>query len=151
MMESTMFSPNDFDRGPRLPLLWLWGPILLGAVLITALTLAVRATQGFPNIELADAIRQADAAGDPLLAEVATFDWDRVCVFPPEASMDDVDERLGIDWGVIGGDGMSDRRQLLVFANGDAVVTHVFVPGGTVDAPEGLGDCRGPDEASTRL
>ena len=54
-----MFSPNDFDRGPRLPLLWLWGPILLGAVLITALTLAVRATQGFPNIELADAIRQA--------------------------------------------------------------------------------------------
>jgi hypothetical protein len=146
-----MFSPSDFDRGPRLPLLWLWVPILLGTVIITALVIAVRATQGFPDIDLADAIRKADAGGDPMLAEVATFDWDRVCVFPPEASMDDVDARLGIDWGVIGGDGMSDRRQLLVFVDGDAVVTHVFVPRGTVDAPEGLGDCRSPDEESTRL
>jgi hypothetical protein len=151
MMEWTMFSPHDFDKGPRLPLLWLWGPILLGALLITALTVAVRATQGFPNIELADEIRQADAAGTPLLAEVADFDWDRVCVFPPEASIDDVDARLGIDWGVIGGDGMSDPRQLLVFVDGDAVVTHVFVPGGTVRAPGEGGDCRGPDEESTRL
>ena len=146
-----MFAPSDFDRGPRLPLLWLWGPMLLGALLITALTIGVRATQGFPNIELADAIRQADAGGTPMLAEVADFGWDRVCVFPPEASIDDVDARLGIDWGVIGGDGMSDPRQLLVFVDGDAVVTHVFVPSGTVDAPEGLGDCRGPDEESTRL
>ena len=146
-----MFSRDDFDRGPRLPFLRVLGPIVVGGLIITGLVVAARASQGFPDIDLADAIRRADEAGDPMLADVATFGWDRVCVFPPDVTTEQVDDVLGFDWGVVGGDGTSDRRQLLVFLADDAVVTHVFVPRGTVDAAEGTGDCRGPEEASTRL
>jgi hypothetical protein len=146
-----MFSGSDFDRGSRFPLLWVFGPLIAGALLVTAVTIGVRATQGFPNIELADEIRQASVAGDPLLDEVTEFSWDRACVFPPSATADDVDRVLGIDWGVIGGDQTVDRRPLVVFVDGDRVVTHVFLLRGVMDPAVGGGDCRGPEDESTRL
>jgi len=146
-----MFSRDDFGRGPRWPLLWVMGPLILGAVLITGLGIAARATQGFPNIELADDLRVAGAEGDPLLAEETDFAWDRVCVFPPAATSDDVDELLGFEWGVIGGDPSPDGRLLLVLVDRDRVATHFYLAPGLVDAPTGRGDCRGPEDESTRL
>lgn len=146
-----MFSRDDFGRGPRFPLFWIIGPLILGALIVTGIGIAARATQGFPNIELADDIRIAAAAGDPLLAEVTDFEWDHVCVFPPTATEAEVDALLGFEWGVIGGDPSPDRRTLLVLVRDGEVVTHFFLARGIVPAAIGDGDCRGSDEESTRL
>ncbi|HEX7172107.1 MAG TPA: hypothetical protein VF365_05800 [Candidatus Limnocylindria bacterium] len=145
-----MFSRDDYGRGPRFPLAWVFGPLVIGALLITVLGIAARATQGFPNIELADDIRLAAGSGDPLLADVTPFEWDRVCVFPSSVSMDEVDDLLGFEWGVIGGDPNGDRT-LLVLVRDQAVVTHFFLARGMVAAPAAGGDCRSPDDESTRL
>jgi hypothetical protein len=145
-----MFSRDDYGRGTRFPLLWVFGPLVAGALLITALGIAARATQGFPNIELADDIRVAAESGDPLLAEVTPFEWDRVCIFPSSVDEDDVDGLLGFEWGVIGGDPTGDRS-LLVFVRDDAVETHLFLSGSMLPAPGPSGDCRASDEESTRL
>jgi hypothetical protein len=145
-----MFGRDAYDRGSRFPLAGVFGPLLLGALLITGLGIAARATQGFPNIELADDIRIAAGNGDPLLAEVTPFEWDRACVFPSTASMDDVDDLLGFEWGVIGGDPNGDRL-LLVLVQEDEVVTHMFLAHRMLPAPRGNGDCRSPDDESTRL
>ena len=147
-----MFSRDDLGRGPRFPLLWVFGPFLLGALIVTGIGMIARGTQGFPNIELAEEVRVAAAAGDPLLAEVTgDLDWDRVCLFPPDATKADVDELLGFSWGVIGGDPSPDGRTLIVLASGDEVVTHFFLRTGLMDPAQGAGDCRAPDEESTRL
>ena len=145
-----MFSRDDFGRGPRFPLAWVFGPLLLGALLITGLGIAARATQGFPNIELADDIRIAAGSGDPLLAEVTPFQWDRACIFPSTVDEEDVDAMLGFEWGVIGGDPNGDRP-LLVLVRGDEVVTHMFLGRGLLPPPATDGDCRSPDDESTRL
>ena len=145
-----MFSQDDFGRGARLPLLWVFGPLIIGAVLITGLGIAARATQGFPDIELAERLEQASAAGDPLLADVTDFAWDRVCVFPPHLPKETVDERLGLAWGVVGGGEFEDRN-LVVFVDGDRVVKHMYLRRDTIDDPPAAGDCRGPDDESTRL
>lgn len=147
-----MFSRDDFGRGPRFPLLWVFGPFVLGALLVTGVGILARSTQGFPNIELADDIRMAAAAGDPLLAETTgDLDWDRACVYPPSATKADVDEVLGFGWGVIGGDPSGDGRTLVVLVRDDEVVTHFFLRAGLLEGAQGTGDCRAPDEESTRL
>ena len=146
-----MFSADDFGRGWRLPLLWVFGPLVLGALLVTGLGIAARSTQGFPNIELADEIQDAAAADDPLLADVTDFDWDRVCVFPQRATVDEVDALLGFEWGVIGGDPLGDDRPLLVFVDDGEVVTHLYLQPGFIDPPDPAGDCREPDDERTRL
>jgi hypothetical protein len=147
-----MFSRDDIGRGPRFPLLWVFGPFVLGALLVTGIGILARSTQGFPNIELADEIRMAATAGDPLLAETTSdLDWDRACVFPPSATKSDVDEVLGFSWGVIGGDPSGDGRTLVVLVRDNEVVTHFFLRAGLLDRAEGTGDCRAPDEESTRL
>lgn len=147
-----MFSRDDYGRGPRFPLLWVFVPFVLGALIVTGIGILARSTQGFPNIELADDIRMAAAAGDPLLAETTgDLDWDRACVFPPSATREDVDEVLGFEWGVIGGDPSGDGRTLVVLVRDDEVVTHFFLRAGLLDPAAGIGDCRAPDEESTRL
>ena len=146
-----MFSPDDFGRGRRFPLLWVVGPLLLGALLVTGLGIAARATQGFPNIELAEELEIAASSASPMLADATDFAWDRVCVFRQSASADEVDEVLGLDWGVIGGDPLGDGRLLLVFVRDDEVVTHLYLKRGLLDPPDGEGDCRLPDDERTRL
>ena len=145
-----MFTRDDYGRGPRLPLLWIFGPLVLGAILVTGLGIAARATQGFPNIELADEIQRA-APGKPMLREETDFAWDRVCVFRQSASAEEVDAMLGFEWGVVGGDPLGDGRLLLVFVQDDEVVTHFFLQAGVLDPPDGEGDCRDPDDERTRL
>ena len=145
-----MFARDDVHRGWRLPLLWVFGPLILGALLITALGIGIRATQGFPDIELADELQNAASAGDPLLAEVTNFAWDRVCVFPRNLPREAVDDTLGIDWGVVGGDTI-DNRDLLVFVHDGAVVKHLYLQRGVVGRPAAEGDCRTPEDETTRL
>lgn len=146
-----MFSRDDFGRGRAHPLLWVFGPLVLGALIITGLGIAARATQGFPNIELAAEIEDAAAAGDPLLAETTPFAWDRVCIAPQSATPDDVDELLELEWGVAGGDPLKEGRPLLVFVDGGKVVTHFWMRRGVLDDPPPEGVCYGPDDESTRL
>ncbi|MBW3613122.1 MAG: hypothetical protein KY392_04600, partial [Chloroflexi bacterium] len=86
-----MFARDDVHRGRRFPLLWIFGPLVLGALLVTAIGIGIRATQGFPDIELAEQLEQVAVDGDPLLAEVTDFDWDRVCVFPRRLPKETVD------------------------------------------------------------
>ena len=145
-----MFTRDDYGRGRRLPLLWIFGPLLLGALLVTGLGIAARATQGFPNIELAAEIEGA-AESAPMLRDEAGFAWDRVCVFRQSASAEDVDDALGFEWGVIGGDPLGDGRLLLVFVRDGEVVTHLYLRAGLLDPPDGEGDCREPDDERTRL
>jgi len=145
-----MFSRDDFGRGPRFPLLWVIGPLILGALLVTGLGIIARGTQGFPDLELAERLEQAGSDGDPLLAEATDFAWDRVCVFSSVATKADVDEQLGFSWGVVGGDPYGNR-QLLVFVNEDEVVKHLYLRPNLVDRPVAPGDCRTPDDESTRL
>jgi hypothetical protein len=147
-----MFSRDDFGRGPRFPLLWVFGPFVLGALLVTGLGILIRGTQGFPNIELADDIRMAAAAGDPLLAETTgDLEWDRACIFPPSATKADVDDVLGFSWGVSGGDPSGDGRTLVVLVRADEVVTHFFLRAGVIEPARQDGDCRTPEDESTRL
>jgi hypothetical protein len=146
-----MFARDDVHRGRRWPLLWVFLPLILGALLVTGLGILARASQGFPNVELADEIRQASNAGDPMLAEVTDFEWDRVCLFGPDTPRDEVDARLGLEWGVVGGDTSPDRRVLLVFVSDERVVSHLYLRRGVLDPPADGGDCRAPEDESTRL
>jgi hypothetical protein len=145
-----MFSRDDLGKGTRHPLFWVFGPLVLGALIITGIGILARATQGFPDIELADDLQQLASRSDLRLAEVTDFAWDRVCVFPPYLSKGAVDEKLGLEWGVVGGGDRQDRN-LLVFVDDDRVVKHFYLRRGIVEEPEGGGDCRGPDDESTRL
>ena len=145
-----MFSRDDVHRGRRWPLLWIFGPLVLGALIVTGLGILARATQGFPDIELAERLDQQARTGDSLLAEATDFEWDRVCVFPPDLPKETVDETLGLEWGVVGGDTI-DTRDLLVFVDGDAVVKHLYLRRGLVGEPEPQGDCRAREDESTRL
>jgi hypothetical protein len=146
-----MFTRDDYGRGRRFPLLWVFGPLVLGALLITGLGIAARATQGFPNIELAEELESAAGVGSPMLADETDFTWDRVCVFRQSASVEEVDETLGFEWGVIGGDPLGDGRLLLVFVQDDEVATHLYLRRGLLDPPDGEGDCRDADVERTRL
>lgn len=147
-----MFSRDDYGRGPRFPLLWVFGPFVLGALIVTGIGVIVRGTQGFPDLELAERLEQAGADGDPLLAEATDFDWDRVCVFSPSATEADVDELLGFSWGVAGGDPYDDRVLLVFVRDGThEVVKHFYLRPNLVDRPVPPGDCRLPDDESTRL
>lgn len=145
-----MFSRDDFGRGPRFPLLWVFGPFVLGALIVTGIGMIARGTQGFPDIELAERLEQVGADGDPLLADATDFAWDRVCVFSSSATTADVDEQLGFSWGVVGGDPYGNRV-LLVFVRDDEVVKHFYLRPNLIDHPEPGGDCRGRDAESTRL
>lgn len=146
-----MFSRQDLGKGTAHPLLWVFGPLILGALVITGLGIIARASQGFPDIELAEEIRLAATEGDPLLAEVTPFAWDRVCVVPPRATKADVDALIGRDWGVVGGDAAPSRRMLFVFLNDGEVVRHFFLETGAIPGPAPGGDCRSPDDERTRL
>ena len=145
-----MFSRDDFGRGPRFPLLWVLGPFVLGALIVTGVGILARSTQGFPDLELAERLEQAGADGDPMLADATDFAWDRVCVFTSTATKADVDEQLGFSWGVVGGDPYGNR-QLLVFVHDDEVVKHFYLRPNLIDRPVPPGDCRTPDDESTRL
>lgn len=145
-----MFARDDVSRGWRLPLAWVFLPLLLGVLLVTGLGIAIRATQGFPDIELAEQLQQDASAGNPLLADATDFAWDRVCVFPRDLPKESVDRTLGIEWGVVGGDTI-DNRDLLVFLHDGSVVKHLYLQRGLVGRPEPEGDCRTPTDESTRL
>ena len=145
-----MFSRDDYGRNRAHPLLWVFGPLVLGALVVTGLGIAARATQGFPNIELAADLETA-AGEDPLLAEATPFEWDRVCIAPPDSTADDVDALLGFEWGVIGGDPLEQQRPLLVFVDDDEVVTHLWLRRGVLDDPPAEGVCLEPDDEATRL
>ncbi len=145
-----MFARDDVHRGRRVPLLWIFGPLVLGALLLTGIGIVIRASQGFPDIELAERLQIAAGEGDPLLAEATDFDWDHVCVFPPELPKEAVDRALGFEWGVVGGDTL-DNRDLLVFVRSGEVVRHLYLQRGLVGRPDAEGDCRAPDDESTRL
>ncbi len=145
-----MFSADDASRGWRWPLLWVFLPLILGGLLVTGVGVAVRATQGFPDIELAERLEEVARDGDPLLAEVTDFAWDRVCIFPSKLASETVDETLGIDWGVVGGDRI-DNRWLFVFVRDDEVVKHFYMQRGLVGRPADDGDSRQPDDEATRL
>jgi hypothetical protein len=146
-----MFSRDDFDRGRRLELLWIIGPLVLGALIVTAIGIGARATQGFPNVELAEDVRLASIEGEPLLAEVTDFAWDRACIFGPTVTADEVDAALGFEWGVIGGDPSGDRRNLVVLVRDDDVVTHFFVAPRVLSRGDGGDACLGPEDEQTRL
>ena len=60
------------------------------------------------------------------------------------------DEQLGFPWGVVGGDPYGDR-QLLVFVRDDEVVKHFYIRPIFLDDPVPPGDCRTPEDESTRL
>lgn len=145
-----MFSRDDLERPLRWPLMWVIGPLILGALLVTAIGIGIRATQGFPDLELAERLEELASDGDPLLADVSDFAWDRVCIFPSKLPSETVDETLGIDWGVVGGDRI-DNRWLFVFVRDDEVVKHFYMQRGLVGRPADDGDCRTPDDESTRL
>lgn len=145
-----MFARDDVHRGRRFPLLWIFGPLVLGALLVSAIGIGIRASQGFPDIELAERLEQVAGDGDPLLAETTDFEWDRVCVFPRRLPKETVDETLGLEWGVVGGDTI-DTRDLLVFVRDGEVVKHFYLRRGLVGSPEPEGDCRTPDDETTRL
>ena len=145
-----MFSRDDASRGRRWPLMGVFIPLVLGALLVTGIGVAIRATQGFPDIELAERLQQEARSGDPLLAETTDFTWDRVCVFPHDLPKKAVDATLGIEWGVVGGDTI-DNRDLLVFLDDEDVVKHFYLQHGLVRPPEPEGDCRAPDDEGTRL
>lgn len=145
-----MFARDDVHRGRRWPLLWVLGPLVLGALIVTLLAVIANASLGFPNTGLADTLDEEARTGDPLMAEVTDFEWDRLCVFLPRTSSEEVDELLGFGWGVVGGDRF-ENRLLLVFVRDDEVVTHLYLRRNVVDAPPSSGACWGPEEEATRL
>jgi len=145
-----MFSRGDYDRSVPWPLVWVLGPLVLGAVLITLIGIGVRATQGFPDIEFADDLQRTAAEGDPLLADVTEFEWDRVCVFRSGLPKADVDRTLGLAWGVVGGDTL-DRRDLVVFVHGDQVVKHFYLREDILRGPSGDAECYVPTDEATQL
>jgi hypothetical protein len=57
------------------------------------------------------------------LASVTDFDWDRVYVFPPYRSSEEIERELGFDWGGAGDSESTsnDAWYLLVFVNGGQV------------------------------
>ena len=147
-----MFSRTDFDRVRRLPLLWVWGPLLGGTLVVVAITVALRASEGFPDIELGAEIERAayERSSPTMLRDVTDFRWDRVCVIPSHASRDEVDATLGFDWGAAGGPGYDDEV-LLVFVREQEVQAHAFVPRAVLEPPPDGGDCAGPDDPRTAL
>ena len=145
-----MFSRHDLGKGTAHPLVWVFGPLVLGALLITVLGVVARGTQGFPDIELAEQIEIASHEGDQMLAEVTTFEWDLVCVAPPTMTKAEVDELIGREWSVVGGDAPG-RRVLLVFLDQGEVVRHFYVASATIARPPNDGDCRTPEDETTRL
>jgi hypothetical protein len=145
-----MFSRDDLGSGGLHPLIWVFVPLVIGGLLVTGLGILARATQGFPDIELADDLQRLSASSDPLLADATDFAWDRVCVFPPYLPKEAVDEALGMEWGVVGGGDLDDRN-LLVFVDGERVVKHFYLRRGIVGPPPPDGDCRSPEDESTRL
>ncbi|HVM25388.1 MAG TPA: hypothetical protein VM253_08320 [Candidatus Limnocylindrales bacterium] len=145
-----MFARDDVHRGRRFPLLWVFVPLVAGASIVTGLAVLAQASLGFPDAGLAERIDAAAAEGDPMLAEVTDFEWDRVCVVPPRVSEEEVDELLGFDWGVVGGDRFANRL-LLVFVRDGEVVSHLFLERTVVSRPRAPGECRTPDDEATRL
>lgn len=145
-----MFARDDVHRGRRWPLLWIFAPLILGALIITGAAVIAHASLGFPNTDLAEELDAAARAGNPLVSEVTDFDWDRLCVVPPRVSSEAVDDLLGFQWGVVGGDRLANQL-LLVFAHRGEVVTHLYLRRNTVATPSEPGECWGPDDEATRL
>lgn len=147
-----MFARSDLDRYRRWPLAWIFGPLILGGLIVVAVSVVLRAPLGFPNDQLAGDIRAAGAnSGDATyLRQMTDERWDRVCIFPTGVSKQDVDDVLGFGWSKAGGY-EDDSRLLLVFVKGDEVVTHTYVETGLVAPPEGDGECRGPQDEATRI
>ena len=146
-----MFSIRELDRYRRWPLAWVFGPLILGGLLVTIVAFALHAAQGFPDRDLAQRIEHA-ALEDRgiLLGNLTGFAWDSVCVFPPSATPEVVDQTIGVAWSRAGGS-LSDAQVLLVFVRDEAVVTHAYVDRGVLDAPAGRGECREPDDPGTEL
>lgn len=144
-----MFARDDAHRGRRWPLLWIFIPLIVGALVVTGLSVLAHASLGFPNTTLAEEL-DAAAGRDVPMSELTDFSWDRVCVVPPGASNDEVDELLGFEWGVVGGDRLANQV-LLIFVLDDEVVTHLYLRRGVVAAPPATGDCRSPDDEATRV
>ena len=145
-----MFSRDDFDRGSRFPLAGVVIPLVVGALIITGITVGLRAAQGFPDIELAEEIRQASLGEPLLLADAIDLEWDHVCVFPPYLPQEAVDAKLDFEWGRSAGHS-TDAYLLLVFVQDREVVSHAYVERGILNDPDPDGDCRTPDDARTRL
>ena len=145
-----MFSRDDFGRGSRFPLAGVVVPFVIGALIIAGITVGLRAAQGFPDIELAEEIRQASFGEPLLLADAIDLEWDRVCVFPPFLPHDAVDAKLGLEWGRSAGHS-TDEYLLLVFVRDREVASHAYVERGILVDPDPNGDCRTPDDPRTRL
>ena len=145
-----MFSRDDFDRGSRFPLAGVVIPFVVGALIIAGITVGLRAAQGFPDIELAEEIRQASLGESLLLADAIDLEWDHVCVFPPYMPQEAVDAKLDFEWGRSAGHS-TDGYLLLVFVQDREVVSHAYVERGILVDPDPDGDCRTPDDARTRL
>lgn len=142
-----MFSRDDLGRGTRWPLAWVFIPLIVGALLITAIGAGIQATMGFPDNDLAERIEAAGTGSR--LDQRTEFEWDRVCVFPPDLPSEAVDEGLGMDWGRTGGHPLDDL--LLVFVRDGEVITHTFVDPRRLEPPPAEGDCRSPDDDGARI
>jgi hypothetical protein len=133
-------------------------PIVATALVFAAATIAVIALAGILRLtspldhRLTDRLDEARAAGQTSgrpLQDFTPFAWDRVCVFGRDATSEQVDATLGIEWGRAGGDA-GGFQYLLVFAEGDEVVSAAHVRVGLMPRPERGGECHGPEEAILR-
>ena len=147
-----MFSVRELDRYRRWPLAWVFGPLILGGLIVFAVAAALRAPLGFPDDQLAGAIVAASNVGPDAtyLRQVTESHWDTVCVFPPLTSKDQVDEKLGVSWSRAGGY-PEDTHLLLVFLRDGEVVTHTYVARELIDEPAADGDCRDRQDDRTRI
>ena len=151
-----MFSIRDLDRVRRWPLAWVFGPLILGGLLVTMVGFGLLASRGFPDSELGQKIDaaalEATSANDRdiLLGNLTGFAWDEVCVFGPSATKESVDETIDIAWSRAG-DSVSENELLLVFVRDGAVVKHAYVDRRALDEPDPGGECRSLDDPGTQV
>jgi hypothetical protein len=77
---------------------------------------------------LTDAVRESDRTGVPFrLASVTSFEWDRVYVFGPYSTPEQIREQLGFDWPAAEDSKIEDAdwMNLLVFVR-DGRVVHAY-------------------------
>jgi hypothetical protein len=105
---------------------------LMRAALV-GLAISAFGCQG-PDHELARSIEASARHGDVAIldmSETAAFPWDRLFVFEPYTSSEEVERELGRSWWHSDRIEMFDTFTLLVFVKGDRVVRFVDQPLGT--------------------